>query len=203
MKEDALSSFGLVKMLCIQPETCGGGERGNSPALFWHAVIGLFPHCLSLWLWDPPPTCVRPTQGFPCSNLNICMYSGFLMNNSAVAGTSPETLWDEREVYQKRLLTGVLRRGNICWISPVLRSSYHPSSVGFLTMSEIRGKRGRRGRRRGGDGPFHLVCDITCEVDRGWEGRLQLNGYILHMCSSSCLLMSVGALALGIDTTLT
>ena len=28
MKEDALSSFGLVKVLCIQPETCGGESMG-------------------------------------------------------------------------------------------------------------------------------------------------------------------------------
>ena len=51
MKEDTLSSLGPVKVLGMQPETCGGGgERGNSPALFWHAVIGLLPLSHSLWL---------------------------------------------------------------------------------------------------------------------------------------------------------
>ena len=108
MKEDTLSSLGPVKVLGMQPETCGGGrERGDSPALFWHAVIGSASSLsFSVAEWDPPPPCVRPTQGFPCSNLNICMCSGFLMNNSAVA---------DRALKPYEMKENFIRRD--CWLA--------------------------------------------------------------------------------------
>ena len=66
----------------------------------WHAVIGLFPLCLSLW---PLTRSSHLNSRFSCcSNWNICA-RGFLMNNSAVGRASPETLGDERGVYLERL----------------------------------------------------------------------------------------------------
>ena len=63
MKEDTLSSLGPVKVLGMQPETCGGG--GESVGIHQHfsdmLSLGLLPLSHSLWLNEIllPRVCVQ------------------------------------------------------------------------------------------------------------------------------------------------